>query len=268
MIELRQAQEDLNKVEKQMLGLNHQVETGALNNDLEEIGAGVKYLRKDAKGQQQAVKQGDPYNSLHSRQMSRSQFKQKQQQQSIISPLNRLLEPIISSQPSIHDKENIPSINGAKTRPQSGTLRKSLIGSRLSSSIMSKTRDRITIHQHDAASSIMITNPPTKMTRPQSGYQRPSSYIEEERSIAPVKQFNDRSTIMSPTATGMTKRNKDSIGEFPIANRTRTRPMTAGASGRPKLQQINDIFSVHSKKRNNVYGNIPMQESYKGNLSK
>lgn len=114
MNELRKAQEDLNKVQSQMLGVNHQVETGALANDLEEIGTGVKYVKQDAKGQSQAVKQGHPYSGLKTRQMSRSQFKQKQlQQQTIAHHFQR--EPRISNATSLatENKENI-SLNGAK----------------------------------------------------------------------------------------------------------------------------------------------------------
>ena len=46
-----------------------------------------------------------------------------------------------------------------------------------------------------------------------------------ERSIAPVKNFKETSTIMSPTATQMTRAgNKESIGEFLPAKVSRSRP--------------------------------------------
>jgi hypothetical protein len=52
LAELRKAQEDLNKIQKDLLGVNHQVQFGGLSNDLEEIGTGVKYIRNDARGHQ------------------------------------------------------------------------------------------------------------------------------------------------------------------------------------------------------------------------
>jgi hypothetical protein len=71
LVEIRKAQEDLNKMQKDLLGVNHQVFIGALSNDLEHIGTGVKFIKSDARGQQKSFKQGDPYNGLETRQMSR-----------------------------------------------------------------------------------------------------------------------------------------------------------------------------------------------------
>ena len=37
-----------------MMGANHQVESGALATDLEEIGIGIKYYKHDSRGQLQS----------------------------------------------------------------------------------------------------------------------------------------------------------------------------------------------------------------------
>ncbi len=171
----------------------------------------------------------------------------------------------------IDEKENNPlSLNGAKLPPrvQSGTLRKNSI----ISSIISHTRDKITRLAPDVES-LILTNPHPKFLRLQSGHSRLNSMgghnskmgLDEvmERSFIPVNSFKEKPNLTSINShTAYSRFQQEAVESFPASKLLvgkRNRPQTAGVS----RQTMAEIFSVKSKRNHDVYGAIPIQESYK-----
>lgn len=74
-LELKRAQEDLNRKQKELLAENQVIEFAALGRDLDSVGRGVVYRRPDTKGRGGAYKSGGLYNMSHEGRMSKAEFK-------------------------------------------------------------------------------------------------------------------------------------------------------------------------------------------------